>query len=171
VLPTLRDGGLALRPLTAADVDELAGVVAKPGVREWWDYSVDDAETTREGLLNEGSAFAIEADGDLAGWLSFTEESDPNYREAWLDIFLAPPFQDRGFGPRSLRLAARWLIDERGHHRLSIDPASDNARAIAAYTAVGFRPVGVMRRYERRSDGRWHDNLLMDLLAEELVGD
>jgi aminoglycoside 6'-N-acetyltransferase len=28
-----------------------------------------------------------------------------------------------------------------------------------------------MRRYERRSDGRWHDNLLMDLLADELVAD
>jgi aminoglycoside 6'-N-acetyltransferase len=25
-----------------------------------------------------------------------------------------------------------------------------------------------MRRYERGADGRWHDNLLMDLLREEL---
>jgi len=33
---------------------------------------------------------------------------------------------------------------------------------------VGFRPVGVMRRYERGADGTFHDGLLMDLLAEEL---
>jgi aminoglycoside 6'-N-acetyltransferase len=26
----------------------------------------------------------------------------------------------------------------------------------------------VMRRYERGADDSWHDNLLMDLLAEEL---
>jgi aminoglycoside 6'-N-acetyltransferase len=33
---------------------------------------------------------------------------------------------------------------------------------------VGFRPVGVMRRYERGPDGSWHDGLLMDLLPEDL---
>jgi aminoglycoside 6'-N-acetyltransferase len=26
-----------------------------------------------------------------------------------------------------------------------------------------------MRKYERGSDGTWHDGLLMDLLAEELI--
>ena len=34
---------------------------------------------------------------------------------------------------------------------------------------VGFRPVGVMRRYERGPDGQFHDGLLMDLLREELL--
>jgi hypothetical protein len=35
-------------------------------------------------------------------------------------------------------------------------------------TEVGFRPVGVLRDYERDTDGRgWHDGLLMDLLAAE----
>ena len=28
-----------------------------------------------------------------------------------------------------------------------------------------------MRRYERDVDGTWHDNLLMDLLADELIED
>jgi aminoglycoside 6'-N-acetyltransferase len=63
---------------------------------------------------------------------------------------------------------ARWLIEARGHHRLTIDPAAGNARAIRAYERVGFRPVGVMRRYEGDLDGTWHDGLLMDLLAGEL---
>jgi aminoglycoside 6'-N-acetyltransferase len=74
-----------------------------------------------------------------------------------------------------VRTLARHLIEERGHHRLVIDPAADNAAAIACYAKVGFRSVGVMRRYERdrgpggvRTDG-WHDGLLMDLLAEELM--
>ena len=52
---------------------------------------------------------------------------------------------------------------------LVIDPAADNAAAIRSYTKVGFRPVGIMRRYERVTDGTWHDSLLMDLLADELV--
>lgn len=41
--------------------------------------------------------------------------------------------------------------------------------AIECYAKVGFRPVGVMRRYERGPDGSWHDSLLMDLLVEDLA--
>ena len=37
------------------------------------------------------------------------------------------------------------------------------------YTRVGFRPVGVMRQYERGPDGRFRDGLLMDLLRSELT--
>jgi aminoglycoside 6'-N-acetyltransferase len=165
----LRDGSLTLRPLEDADLEELAAVVAGPGVREWWGPP-GDPEHTKADLRNDGAAFAIEVDGALAGWLGFNEETDPGYRHAGLDIFLSPPFQDRGLGPAALRLAIGWLIAERGHHRLTIDPARDNERAIRAYAAVGFRPVGVMRRYERGVDGSWHDNLLMDLLAEEFSG-
>ena len=54
------------------------------------------------------------------------------------------------------------------YRRLVIDPAADNAAAIRCYRKVGFRPVGIMRQYERGPDGSWHDGLLMDLLAEEL---
>ena len=50
-----------------------------------------------------------------------------------------------------------------------IDPAADNKAAIRLYQALGFQPVGTMRRYERGPDGSWHDGLLMDLLAGELV--
>jgi aminoglycoside 6'-N-acetyltransferase len=49
-----------------------------------------------------------------------------------------------------------------------IDPAADNVAAIRTYEKAGFKPVGVMRRYERLPGGEWHDGLLMDLLADEL---
>jgi aminoglycoside 6'-N-acetyltransferase len=67
-----------------------------------------------------------------------------------------------------VRTLARWLIDERGHHRLTIDPALANEPAIRAYEAVGFKPVGVLRKYWRDPDGVWQDGLLLDLLSEEL---
>ena len=70
--------------------------------------------------------------------------------------------------PRRFTLA-RYLIRVRGHHRVTIDPAADNERAIRAYGRVGFRPVGIMRAYERGPDGAWHDGLLMDLLADDLT--
>ena len=61
----------------------------------------------------------------------------------------------------------RLLIEERGHHRITIDPAVENAASIRAYEKAGFRPVGVMRRYERDTDGAgWHDGPLMEFVVE-----
>ena len=71
-------------------------------------------------------------------------------------------------GTEAIRLLPRRLFEGRGHHRLTIDLAADNAAAIRAYEKAGFRPVGVMRDYERGPDGAWHDGLLMDMLEEEL---
>jgi aminoglycoside 6'-N-acetyltransferase len=163
-LPTLRDGRLVLRPPSDADLDALVALLDVPGVREWWAPSQD----RHDDLRCEGNAFAIEVDDELAGWLGFAEELDPDYLHASMDILLAPHFQGAGLGPAALRLLARWFIDERGHHRITIDPNCRNARAIGAYESIGFRRVGVLRRYERGHDGEWEDGLLMDLLAEEL---
>lgn len=162
--PVLRSERLTLRPVERDDLDALTAIVTTPGVSEWWG-SADEPDD----LLQKGSAFVIEVQGETAGWLGVTEERDPDYRYAALDIVLAPPHQDRGLGPEALRTVIGWLVADRGHHRFTIDPALANERAIRAYTAVGFRPVGVLRAYERGPDGTWHDNLLMDLLAGEVA--
>src|SRR5919201_4015430 len=168
--PLLCGYGLTLRPIAEQQLDALVQILALPGVSEWWGPR-EDPEHERSGLLNDGHAFSIEIDGALAGWLAYNEQDDPDCRYASLDLFLAPSHQGRRMGSAALRVAARWLFDQRGHHRLTIDPACANVRAIRAYEAVGFRPVGVMRRYERGADGAWHDNLLMDMLRAELRGD
>jgi aminoglycoside 6'-N-acetyltransferase len=161
-LPTLRTERLTLRPVAEEDIEPLLAIVTGPGVREWWGSA--DADDIRY----DGAAFTIEVGGEVAGWLGVSEEKEPDYKHCGLDISLAPAYQDRGLGPEALRTAIDWLVRERGHHRFTIDPAAHNERAIAAYAKVGFRPVGIMRRYERDRDGSWHDGLLMDLLAEEL---
>jgi aminoglycoside 6'-N-acetyltransferase len=166
-VPVLHAQRVTLRPLTDEDVERLVAIVAAPGVREWWGMP-DPPERERVGLRNDGAAFAVEVEADLAGWIGFNEELEPDYRHAALDIALAPPYQDRGLGPEALRTAIGWLAEERGHHRFTIDPALENERAIRAYAKVGFSPVGIMRRSERGADGEWHDALLMDLLADEL---
>jgi aminoglycoside 6'-N-acetyltransferase len=166
-LPVLHGERVTLRPISEADLEPLAAIIREPGVAEWWGES-DEPDRLRENLRMEGAAWAIETDGELAGWLGFTEETEPEYRSVGLDISLSGRFQGRGLGPDALRAAIRWFAGERGHHRFTIDPAAHNERAIKAYSAVGFRPVGVLRRAELGPDGRWHDGLLMDLLAEEL---
>jgi aminoglycoside 6'-N-acetyltransferase len=104
----------------------------------------------------------------VVGLVQADEETDPQYRHASIDIVLASGAQDRGLGSDAVRTVARWLLDVRGHHRLTIDPAAHNERAIRAYERVGFKRVGVLRDYEGARDGTWHDGLLMDLLAAEL---
>lgn len=89
------------------------------------------------------------------------------YRHAAIDLFLAESAQGRGLGRQVVQLVTRHLVNELGHHRIVIDPALDNERAIACYRACGFLPVGVMHRYERDLDGDgWHDGLLMELVVD-----
>ena len=115
--------------------------------------------------------FAVEIDGKVVGSIQYGEELEPDYRHASIDIFIDPGYWGRGVCTDAVRTLAAYLIEERGHHRLTIDPAVDNAAAIACYRKVGFKPVGILRSYERGPDGNWHDNLLLDLLAEEFRTD
>jgi aminoglycoside 6'-N-acetyltransferase len=153
---------MVLRPLAEGDETELLRIHMTPEVVRWWntpaeDFPWDETDCTR---------WTVEVDGAVAGLIQFCEEPDSKYRHAAIDVFLDPALHGRGLGTEALRRVVRHLIDDRGHHRITIDPALANAAAIRAYEKVGFRRVGVMRRYERdvQGDG-WHDGLLMDLLA------
>ena len=105
-------------------------------------------------------------------WCWRAPEDEPDYRHASIDIFLDPAVHGCGVGRDAVVTPGPAAgARDRGHHRLVIDPAADNEPAIRCYAAVGFQPVGIMRRYERDADGAgWHDGLLMDLLVEELDG-
>jgi aminoglycoside 6'-N-acetyltransferase len=161
---------VTLRPVTVDDVGPLVGLFAVPDVAAWWPGENEVRLRARLEEDDEGVGLVIEVDGRLIGFVQYFEESDPDYRHASIDITLHPDWCDRGLGTDAVRTLARHLFDDRGHHRITIDPAVSNARAIASYRKVGFRDVGVMRRYERANDGSWRDSLLMDLLADELTG-
>jgi aminoglycoside 6'-N-acetyltransferase len=155
----LRGEQVLLRPLSHTDVGRVQEIQRQPSVVARW-----GEPSGFEGVV----PFAIEFDGEVVGLIQYHEEDDPMYRHAGIDLFLAEEVQGQGLGTDAVRTMARYLVDERGHHRLTIDPAADNPAAIRAYEKVGFKRVGVMRRYERLPGGEWHDGLLMDLLAEEL---
>jgi hypothetical protein len=46
-------------------------------------------------------------------------------------------------------LLARFLSGQSGHHRITTDPAAADGQGVPGDAEVGFRPVGVMRQYER----------------------
>ena len=164
----LRGERVTLRPLEVADVPQLARIAAEPEVARWWLGLNEQDLLEKAGPDEDAFVFAVELDGELIGLVEANEETDPDYRHANIDIFLTTAVHGRGLGADTVRTLARWLFEERGHHRLTIDPAVANERAIRSYEEIGFRRVGVMRRYERGVDGSWHDGLLLDLLPEDL---
>ncbi|WP_269858522.1 GNAT family N-acetyltransferase [Streptomyces sp. RPT161] len=167
---TLYGALVTLRPVTVADIPALAEIRATPEVRRWWRGSDDMVAAVKEDLAEPGARhLAIEYEGRVVGMVQWAAETEPDYRHANIDIYVDPAVHGRGVGTDAVRALARHLIAEHGHHRLVIDPAADNAAAVRCYRKVGFRPVGVMRQYERGEDGTWHDGLLMDLLADELA--
>jgi aminoglycoside 6'-N-acetyltransferase len=168
VVVELHGEQVTLRPHRAADRGALRDILGQPGVAAWWGPGTPDQAVDEWLEPGESVGFAIEVDGTLVGSIQYLEESGANYRHASIDLFLDSEHQARGLGPDAIRTLARHLFQDRGHHRLTIDPSAANERAIRAYERVGFLPVGRMRQYERGRDGTWHDGLLMDLLVGEL---
>jgi aminoglycoside 6'-N-acetyltransferase len=162
----IRGDRVRLVPATEDHVEPFVRILNHPDVAVWWDGHTAD-EVRAE--LAEVPTFAIELDGEVIGLIQYGEEDEPKYRHANIDIALHPDRQGKGLGAEAVRALARHMFEVRGHHRVVIDPAASNARAIRSYQRVGFRPVGVMRRYERGPDGGWRDGLLMDLLPEDLT--
>ena len=121
------------------------------------DFPFDEPESTR---------FAVLLDGDVAGLIQFAEEPEPDFRHASIDLFIHPRLHGQGVGTEAVVLLVRHLLDDRGHHRVTIDPAVDNQAAVRSYEKVGFSPVGVMRSAWRDPEGAWRDVLLMELVEE-----
>lgn len=157
-------GELRLRPLAAGDEAELRRIRELPEVARWWD-ALEDGFPWEE---PQATRWTIEIGGGVAGLVQFWEEREPKYRHAGIDLFLDPRWHGRGVGTEAVRRVLRHLVEDLGHHRVTIDPATDNLAAIRAYEKVGFRRVGIMRQAERDvGGGGWHDALLMEYVSEK----
>jgi aminoglycoside 6'-N-acetyltransferase len=165
----LRGDRVVLRPLAETDVSRIVELGADPEVARWW------PGLTREHVLEKARGddagavvFAILAEREVAGMVQYFEETEEDYRHASIDLFLGAPYHDRGLGTDTVRTMVRHLIDDRGHHRITIDPAAANERAVRCYEKAGFRRVGVMRQYWLGPDRTWQDGVLLDLLASDV---
>lgn len=167
-LPVIQGERLTLRPAGPQHAEVLLAILEHPDVRPAWSFAEPREYLADEIGFDDPATFVIELEGAAVGMIQFHENPDTDYQSAGIDIALHPSVHGRGLCTEAVRTLARYLIQERGHHRPTIDPAADNAPAIRCYEKAGFRRVGVMRRYERGPDGTFHDGLLMDLLAHEL---
>lgn len=190
---TLGTRRLGFRPPAEDDIDVLTEMLADPEVARWWpDFdrprvaielvgSDDDVRVIEN--VGEGAQVtyrkigecehgvdlheAVRPSGEVIGVIQSYEVTDPQYRHAGIDLFIGRRHWGQGFGREAVEALVRELFFTRDHHRLVIDPAADNLRAIRLYEAVGFRKVGVMREYERGPDGVFRDGVLLELLRSD----
>jgi aminoglycoside 6'-N-acetyltransferase len=168
--PVLRGERTTLREITPADVDELVRIRLTPEVARWW-HAPDPGWPLADGEpgVTRWTVVVGDADGRdrVAGLIQAGETDDPEYWSASIDLFLDPAVHGRGLGREVVSRVRDHLIHDKGHHRLTMDPAVSNTASIRCCTACEFREVGIMRRYERDADGAgWHDGMLMEYVVE-----
>ena len=127
----LREKRVLLRPGRPEDADRLVQIRNEPEVVRRWG-SIDIEEEISEEFIEADDGFVIEADGEVVGTVQYHQENEPMYRHADMDIFLATSRHGQGLGAEALRLLAHHLFEERGRHRLTIDPAAYNTTTIRA---------------------------------------
>ena len=151
----------AIRP---EHVDRLKEMRASPEVQRWgWEPPPNGWPLEPEPQVQR---FVILRDGEPAGYLQFWEEPNPWGKHADVDILLGPAHQDQGLGTDAMRTIVRHLLEERGHHRITLGTSVENARAIRCYEKVGFRTVGTLRKAAlSHLTGEWEDELLMELVV------
>jgi aminoglycoside 6'-N-acetyltransferase len=166
--PGLRDSDergvrVDLEPLDISHVRRLRELHRQPGVTKWWgpmesSFPFDEPESQR---------FAIVSGGEIVGMIQWGDDSHEENRHAYLDIFVGDDYAGRGIGTDAMRLLIRRLVDEHRYHRITLDPAVENAPAIRSYEKAGFRAVGTFRHsYLEHESKQWRDELIMELVVD-----
>ncbi len=157
--PVLRGARVVLRPPRESEAAELLRQHGTPEVARWWGAPAAGFPFEQDPLTQ---GFVIAVDDRPAGWMELTEEPDPDFRHAAIDLWVDPAHHRRGLASDAIATALHHLEGERGHHRTTIDPAADNHAAIACYARAGFERVGLLRSAWRAPSGAWRDLLLME---------
>lgn len=87
-------------------------------------------------------------------------------RNGEIGLVVAPWQWHKGYAREALELILRYGFECLNLHRMSLEVFEDNARARAAYEAVGFVQEGVLREHMYK-DGKYHNFVRMGILKSE----
>lgn len=164
-----------LRPFCAEDLPTMRLWFGDAAIMRGWAtpeplVTERDFEKDLEGRFSrfdEEIYLAIEDDcSRLIGRID-AESIDPLSASAEIMIMIGE--QDahgRGFASDAVLALSRYLFRQRGLHRVELTVLADNTAAQRAYLAAGFREEGRLRDH-LFLNGRYHDQIVMALLAQE----
>ena len=166
--PVLRLG-MIIRPAVDADLDAILAIhndAILNSTALWTDDVVprSDREEWLASRTAAGDAVLVAMEDDqVAGYAAYAPwRAKYGYRNTVEDsVYLAAPFQGRGFG-RSLLLALIEHARTAGHHVMLADIESGNAASIRLHESLGFVEVGRLREIGTKFD-RWLDLTILQL--------
>jgi ribosomal-protein-serine acetyltransferase len=167
---------IELRPLTAADLDEVHALVEanREHLAGWMPWAADQQRDGTENYLRaaeqkrergEALDFAIVVDGRIAGCAGFPV-IDPYARMGIIGYWLASEHEGRGLVTRAVSALIDHGFGELGLHRIQISAATDNVRSRAVPERLGFTQEGVLREAEEVA-GRRQDLAVYGLLTSD----
>lgn len=134
-----------IRPLAAADLDDLLAIAAASPEAPGWrrsDYSLflPDAPQPSPNLHRAG--FAAEAGSEMAGFACASLLRDGQENRAELDtLAVAPEARRQGIGDALVRAVLAWAAGA-GARQVSLEVRASNAAALSLYARLGFREQG-----------------------------
>lgn len=89
-----------------------------------------------------------------------------HHRNASMGIMLQRAHQNQGYGREAINWALDWGFRFGGYHRISINAATYNERALHLYKDVGFVEEGRSRETHWH-DRKWYDTVNLGMLEHE----
>ncbi|MCR6705779.1 MAG: GNAT family N-acetyltransferase [Cellulomonas sp.] len=171
-VPTLRTPRLVLVPLGPEHLEDVwAGLHDEEsnrltGTRTVFTREVVAAHLERIGPADDRADWAITLpDGTYVGEVVLNE-LDEDDRCMNVRIALVPGMPGRGYGTEAMVAVLDHAFDAVGLHRVELSVFDFNPRAQRSYQKAGFVVEG-RQRDRLRWDGRWHDSILMAVLATD----
>ncbi|MHB1067736.1 MAG: GNAT family N-acetyltransferase [Candidatus Nanopelagicales bacterium] len=161
---------VTLAPATVEDSAELFGALDDDAV---WAH-VRDRPVSADGWAQAIAAapeagrfpWAVRRGGQVVGTTSFLEASAVDARLEIGFTLYARDVWGTSVNPECKLLLLQWAFD-RGFGRVQLKTDIRNARSQQALARLGARYEGVLRRYQRRSDGSVRDTVLFSVTAED----
>ncbi|MEA2702268.1 MAG: [ribosomal protein S5]-alanine N-acetyltransferase [Actinomycetota bacterium] len=183
-VPTqLRGRRVVLRPLTANDFDAWREVRRRN--RGWllkWEPTPplgqpDDTESRpafvarcgareREWQLGTGYGFGIFVDGRFAGEINLSGVQRGPFQNTYVGYWIDEAEAGNGYVPESLVVAARFVFEDLGLHRLQVAIIPRNRSSRRVVEKLQLREEGVAQRY-LAINGVWEDHIRFAMTSEE----
>jgi|GEM_PF-15112 len=160
---TLTAGDLTLRPLTAADTNDVIAACLDPETQRWLPLPRPYTRASAEWFIGTfgpsqrasgaGVVFAIESAGRLAGVIDL-KHVDWATKVAEVGYWVAPWARGRGVASQATRSLAHWAIHDHGLERVELLSATGNRASQRAAEKAGFTREGLARNAGYVHDGR-----------------
>ena len=178
-IPTLRDGGVTIRPIRLRDSRALEQelISNRAWLRTWeatnphgpmsFDVRASIRSLQQNARAGHGLPFVIEYDGRVAGQLNVSSIAYGSLSSATIGYWVSERFAGKGATPTAVALATDHCFFGVGLHRMEICIRPENEPSLRVVEKLGFRYEGLRRRYIH-INGDWRDHFCFGLTVEEL---